>query len=63
MWRRGRAHLPPPWQQPTTYTRLADPQIQGILERAFVDHDAQPYADEFAQAAGFSCGGAMQPAP
>jgi hypothetical protein len=31
--------------------RWADPQIQDILERAFFDHDAQPYADEFAQAA------------
>jgi len=30
---------------------LADPQIQDILERAFFDHDSQPYAEEFAQAA------------
>jgi hypothetical protein len=30
---------------------LADPQTQDILEQAFFDHAAQPYAEEFAQAA------------
>jgi hypothetical protein len=30
---------------------LADPQIQDIRERAFVDHDAQPNPEAFAQAA------------
>jgi len=40
-----------PSQMRQTAQWLADPQIQDILERAFFDHDSQPYAEEFAQAA------------